>query len=149
MLLGRSPLLRVDERNRRGAPANPAARHLHVQLVSGRGEARWDPDVADVLLQTRRPDRVGDVAHLLAVLLDWHRQDPPDARECVRNAAVYQAQGNRNPFIDHPEWVDRLYGTSSRDARRAWINEFHYDNAGSDQNEMVEIAGPIGLDLAG
>jgi len=86
---------------------------------------------------------------LLSVLLEWHRQDPPDARECQRNSVVYQYQGNRNPFIDHPEWVLRLHASSRRDARRAWINEFHYDNTGSDQGEMVEIAGPIGLDLAG
>ncbi|MEE2886209.1 MAG: hypothetical protein VX951_02145, partial [Planctomycetota bacterium] len=36
-----------------------------------------------------------------------------------------------------------------RDARQAWINEFHYDNAGTDQGEMVEIAGPVGLNLIG
>lgn len=86
---------------------------------------------------------------LLSVLLDWHRQDPPDARECRRNDAVYQAQGNRNPFIDHPEWVARLQGAKLRDTRRAWINEFHYDNTGQDLGEMVEIAGPVGLNLAG
>ncbi len=87
---------------------------------------------------------------LLDVLLEWHRLDPPDARECRRNDAVYAAQGNRNPFIDHPEWVARLWGGGKvRDARHAWINEFHYDNSGTDQNEMVEIAGPVGLDLSG
>ncbi|MDN3723506.1 hypothetical protein QRD02_03855 [Aequorivita sp. SDUM287046] len=30
----------------------------------------------------------------------------------------------------------------------AWINEFHYDNAGTDQDEFIEIAGPAGLDLS-
>ena len=30
-----------------------------------------------------------------------------------------------------------------------WINEFHYDNAGADVGEFVEIAGPAGLDLGG
>ncbi len=86
---------------------------------------------------------------LLSVLLQWHQQDPPDARECARNAAVYQAQGNRNPFIDHPEWAMLLFASPGRDLRRAWINEFHYDNAGADQGEMVELAGPAGLSLDG
>lgn len=92
---------------------------------------------------------------LLSVLLDWHRQDPPDAKECLRNEMVYQAQGNRNPFIDHPEWVARIWGGGSggggneRDVRKAWVNEFHYDNAGTDQNEMIEVAGPAGLDVSG
>lgn len=30
----------------------------------------------------------------------------------------------------------------------AWINEFHYDNAGTDTGEFIEIAGPAGLDLS-
>lgn len=30
-----------------------------------------------------------------------------------------------------------------------WINEIHYDNASTDTNEGVEIAGPAGLDLTG
>ncbi len=32
-------------------------------------------------------------------------QDPPDDYERNRNAMVQTFQGNRNPFIDHPEWA--------------------------------------------
>ena len=46
---------------------------------------------------------------LLSDLLLWHEQDPPDERERLRNEAVYSFQGNRNPFIDHPEWANCLY----------------------------------------
>ncbi len=46
---------------------------------------------------------------MLAVLLQWHADDPVDAKEQARNDAVYAHQGNRNPFIDHPEWVDCLF----------------------------------------
>lgn len=42
------------------------------------------------------------------VLLQWHKQDPVDAAEIARNNAIYQAQGNRNPYIDHPEFVDAV-----------------------------------------
>ena len=42
---------------------------------------------------------------LKSVLLDWNDQDPPTAREVLRNDAVFSFQGNRNPFIDHPEWA--------------------------------------------
>jgi endonuclease I len=44
-----------------------------------------------------------------SVLLQWHQQDPPDAWEMRRNDVVFGFQGNRNPFIDHPEWVNCLY----------------------------------------
>lgn len=50
---------------------------------------------------------------LLAVLVQWHAEDPVDARERARNDVVYSYQGNRNPFIDHPEWVGVLFGSPS------------------------------------
>ncbi len=45
----------------------------------------------------------------LHVLLDWSAQDPVSQREIDRNNAVYTYQGNRNPFIDHPEWVNAIW----------------------------------------
>ena len=191
---------------------------------------------------------------LLSVLLDWHQQDPVDLIEFQHHEAVASFQGNRNPFIDHPEWVGcvfqgacsggggdttppaaptglvavggdarvdldwfdnaeadlagyRVYrsttsgsgygqisaglvtasqwadtsvsngttyyyvvaavdtsgnvsSTSAEDfatptgsggggAGTAWINEFHYDNDGTDTGEFVEVAGPSGTSLAG
>ena len=49
---------------------------------------------------------------LLSVLLQWHAEDPVDDRERARNETVFDAQGNRNPFIDHPEWVSCVFGAS-------------------------------------
>lgn len=46
---------------------------------------------------------------MLSTLILWHQQDPVDSREIWRNEVVYSFQGNRNPFIDHPEWVDCLF----------------------------------------
>jgi len=47
----------------------------------------------------------------LSVLLDWHQQDPVDAWEMNRNNIIYNDyQFNRNPFIDHPEWVHDIWG---------------------------------------
>lgn len=42
------------------------------------------------------------------VLRKWHKEDPVDEEEMRRNEAIFQAQGNRNPFIDFPELVDRI-----------------------------------------
>ncbi|HEY9898460.1 MAG TPA: endonuclease, partial [Pantanalinema sp.] len=41
-------------------------------------------------------------------LLKWHREDPVDADERRRNEAIYKLQKNRNPFIDHPEYVEAI-----------------------------------------
>ncbi len=46
---------------------------------------------------------------LLSVLLQWHADDPVDDYERNGNDVIYSFQGNRNPFIDHPEWVDCLF----------------------------------------
>ncbi|WP_206486146.1 ExeM/NucH family extracellular endonuclease [Thalassotalea sp. G2M2-11] len=45
----------------------------------------------------------------LCRLLEWHSNDPVDGTEINRNNRIYEFQGNRNPFIDHPEWVNVLY----------------------------------------
>ncbi len=45
-----------------------------------------------------------------AVFRNWNVQDPVSTKETARNNAVAQSsvQGKRNPFIDHPEFVDRI-----------------------------------------
>lgn len=47
------------------------------------------------------------------LLLKWHRQDPVSDKELKRNDAVYAHQGNRNPFIDHPELVEYIWGNKT------------------------------------
>lgn len=46
---------------------------------------------------------------MLSVLLQWHLEDPVDDFERQKNDTVFAFQGNRNPFVDHPEWVDCLF----------------------------------------
>ncbi len=46
---------------------------------------------------------------LLAVLIQWHNADPVDDRERLRNDIIQNYQGNRNPFVDNPQWVACLY----------------------------------------
>ena len=41
----------------------------------------------------------------IEMLKQWSEADPPDLHEKHRNAEIAKIQGNRNPFIDHPEWV--------------------------------------------
>ncbi|MER7333016.1 MULTISPECIES: endonuclease [unclassified Micromonospora] len=47
----------------------------------------------------------------MSVLLQWNQLDPPDAFEKRRNQRIYERwQGNRNPFVDHPEWATAIWG---------------------------------------
>ncbi|MDQ1161147.1 endonuclease I [Chryseobacterium sp. SORGH_AS 447] len=49
----------------------------------------------------------------LNVLLAWHNQDPVSQAEINRNNASYSFQGNRNPFIDNPNYVSQIWGSGS------------------------------------
>ncbi|MFN4075272.1 MAG: endonuclease [Cloacibacterium sp.] len=51
----------------------------------------------------------------LQVLLAWNAADPVSQREIDRNNAAYTYQGNRNPFIDHPEYVALIWGSTTPD----------------------------------
>ena len=44
------------------------------------------------------------------LLLKWNEQDPVSQKEIDRNNAVYKHQNNRNPFIDHPELAEYIWG---------------------------------------
>ncbi len=68
----------------------------------------------------------------LQLLLKWHHEDPVSQKEIDRNNAIYQIQGNRNPFIDHPEyvcliWEDTCNVTLSmlQNTRQPKINNFY------------------------
>lgn len=47
----------------------------------------------------------------LAMLLAWHRTDVVSTKEVSRNNEVYKYQNNRNPFIDDPQFVEKIWGT--------------------------------------
>lgn len=78
-------------------------------------------DVARILLylNVRYDDEIASqnkniltVVKSMDLLLKWNELDPVDDYEMLRNNYVFSVQGNRNPFIDHPEFVDMIYDKS-------------------------------------
>ena len=45
--------------------------------------------------------------------LKWHLQHPNTERDIRRNNVVYGNQGNRNPFVDHPEYACKIWGNTN------------------------------------
>lgn len=43
------------------------------------------------------------------ILVRWNENDPVSADEKLRNDTVEKIQGNRNPFVDHPEYIRRIW----------------------------------------
>lgn len=46
---------------------------------------------------------------IVNLFMEWNDLDPVSQKEIDRNNKVYQIQGNRNPFVDHPEWVRKIW----------------------------------------
>lgn len=58
-------------------------------------------------------DTVGVTGNFMGkrcTLVSWHRQDPVSADEIRRHARIVERQGNRNPFVDYPAWVEENFG---------------------------------------
>ncbi|MCR5270060.1 MAG: endonuclease [Prevotella sp.] len=52
----------------------------------------------------------------LDMLMQWSKQDPVSEKELARNEAIYQLQGNRNPFVDYPGLEDYIWGEKKETA---------------------------------
>lgn len=51
-----------------------------------------------------------DIAQSLELLLSWNDLDPVSETELIRNNYTFEIQGNRNPFIDYPDYADMIWG---------------------------------------
>ncbi|KQY50340.1 endonuclease [Lysobacter sp. Root494] len=84
--------------------------------VDRNGQGEPDLELTDdrsrIVITSASPAYMG----LMSTLLAWHQADPPDAGERERNEVIYSFQGNRNPFIDHPEWATSSLFTSAKPA---------------------------------
>jgi endonuclease I len=77
--------------------------YMAVRYEGGNGEL--DLEVVDLVNNAPNP-----LHGKLSTLMDWHEDDPPDDFEMNRNEVVFDYQENRNPFIDHPEFVEDIWG---------------------------------------
>ncbi len=101
---------------RRGDVAR-ALFYLDVRYEGGR-HSRTGCAEPDMVLTDDRSLIVpthGPVAYmgLLSDLIGWHLADPVDDLERMRNGVVERFQGNRNPFVDHPQWVLEVYAQAT------------------------------------
>lgn len=114
---------------------------LGASGVSGYSGTAFEPidefkgDVARILLYfaTRYEKSLGRVSFnmfgnqaypglsswALPMLLQWNAQDPVSEREKVRNDAGFDFQGNRNPFVDNPNFVNLIWGNSTAEDTQA------------------------------
>ena len=90
-----------------------AVLYMDIRYEGGTNNGNSEPDLrvtdnASLIANTNGNASIAYMG-LLSVLLQWSQQDPVDAYERIRNDAVQTYQGNRNPFVDHPEWIACIY----------------------------------------
>jgi endonuclease I len=80
----------------------------------------------------------------LEMLYSWHVADPVSAKEIDRNNAVYAAQGNRNPFIDHPEYVQIIWGEALSTSTYSYLSKVTvYPNPSTDGTLTLTSEKPL------
>tara|TARA_R110002153_G_scaffold241605_1_gene396734 strand:+ start:11577 stop:16061 length:4485 start_codon:yes stop_codon:yes gene_type:complete len=82
--------------------------YMDTRYEGGGSDTTFDLQLVDSLTSTGTTE-----LGRLCRLIEWHNADPVNAAEQLRNNTIYEYQGNRNPYIDHPEWVDILYQTAA------------------------------------
>ncbi|NOR87065.1 MAG: DUF5017 domain-containing protein, partial [Bacteroidales bacterium] len=78
----------------------------------------------------------------LNLLLDWHQNDPVDQKEIDRNNETYDIQDNRNPFVDHSEYVALVWGG----VQAPIISNISYNPEFPNENEAVTVEANISDD---
>ena len=81
----------------------------------------------------------------LKTLLQWHLDDPVSTEERRRNDLIHDNyQGNRNPFVDRPEFVAKIFGAP--ELTLTMDRSAHEE--GTTANARVSIASPLSASLS-
>ena len=70
----------------------------------------------------------------LSSLIQWHFDDPVDDFEINRNEVIFGFQQNRNPFIDHPNLVNFLWGEN---IGQSWNENLSVNNVNLDEDLII------------
>lgn len=110
----------ADSWEPRDAVKGDVARMLFYMAVRYEGE-NGEPDLEMVdEVNTAQYTEQGKGFHgKLSTLLEWHITDPVDSFEFRRNEVIFSYQNNRNPFIDHPEFAEKIWTTTGSDGIEA------------------------------
>jgi len=77
------------------------------------------------------------------MLMDWHQNDPVSDKEINRNNTVFDIQNNRNPFIDHPEYVNEIWGDPQEEYEKPVIDTVTFSPASPEPGEGIAVYATI------
>lgn len=71
---------------------------------------RYDDRVAGWNSEMFSSDAYGLDQWAINMFLEWSASDPVSDKERERNEHIQDFQNNRNPYVDHPEFIDKIWG---------------------------------------
>ncbi len=101
----------IVKQNSCGTVSEKSSEPRIFEPVPERGASKGAVARATLYFLVRYPDLINTPEmpkSRLKTLIKWHKENPPGLWEKHRNAEIAKIQGNRNPLIDYPGWVDRI-----------------------------------------
>lgn len=79
----------------------------------------WTSGLGSVIFSGSESKNFGLTDYAVKLFTEWNEIDPPDEWEVQLNNVLYKIQGNKNPFIEHPEYVNTIWGSSAKKANKS------------------------------
>ena len=90
------------------------ARIVFYSLVMYNKAFNWTLDEGSVVYSGDENKNFGLTDYAVKLFLEWNEIDPPDEWEVKVNNDLYDIQGNKNPFVDHPEYISLIWGNKRK-----------------------------------
>jgi len=100
------------------------ARIIFYSIVKYESSYKWTKGGGSAIYSGDKNKNFGLTDYAVKLFMKWNEIDPPDEWEIGLNNRLYEIQGNKNPFIDHPEYVNTIWGNPSKNS----INNKKMDN---------------------
>ena len=88
------------------------ARIVFYSIVKYDTSYSWYKDSGSVIFSGSEKINFGLTDYAVQLFTYWNEIDPPDEFEINLNQKLFDIQGNTNPFIDHPEYINVLWGNN-------------------------------------
>lgn len=85
---------------------------------------KWSSGEATSTFSGSLDKNCGFTDYAKELFLKWNAEDPVDDWERTRNNNVQTVQGNRNPFVDHPEWIEYIWGNGTYTVKKVTNLEY-------------------------
>ena len=99
------------------------ARIVFYSIVKYKTAYKWTSGSGSVIYSGNENVNFGLTDYAVKLFTEWNEIDPPDEFEIQMNNALNDIQGNKNPFIEHPEYINLIWGNKAKNGNSYRKNE--------------------------